>query len=73
MTDPDHDYIPAGQKSVRSDTGELKRDWKRGIQTIDTPRTQAVSGRIGGKVLELKNATLPVQHRQCGGRAFEHR
>ena len=58
MTDPNHDHIPAGQTSVRSDTGELTRDWKAGIQTIDTPRTQAVSGWIGGQSLALKDATF---------------
>jgi hypothetical protein len=58
VTDPNHDYIPPGQSFVRSDTGELARNWKAGIQTIDTPRTQAVSGWIGGKTLELKDATF---------------
>ena len=58
LTDPDHDHIPAGQTTVRSDTGELTRNWKPGIQTINTPRTQAVSGWIGGKSLGLKDATF---------------
>jgi hypothetical protein len=58
VTDPDHDFIPAGQTTVRSDTGELARDWKEGILTIDTPRTQAVLGWIGGKPLSLKDATF---------------
>ena len=49
VTDPDHDFIPEGQSFVRSDTGELMRDWEKGIHTIDSPRTQAVSGWIGGK------------------------
>ena len=43
---------------VRSDTGELARNWTEGIQTIDTPRTQAVSGWIGGKALALKDASF---------------
>jgi hypothetical protein len=29
---------------VVSDTGELTRDWKKGLLLIDTPRTQAFSG-----------------------------
>jgi hypothetical protein len=58
VTDPNHDFIPPAQSSVRSDTGELTRSWREGIQTIDTPRTQAVSGWIGGKALELKDATF---------------
>ena len=58
LTDPDHDHIPPGQTLVRSDTGELVRNWTEGVQTIDTPRTQAVSGWIGGKALALKDASF---------------
>ena len=58
LTDPDHDHIPAGQMVVRSDTGELTRGWKAGIQTINTPRTQAASGWIGGKIVTLMDATF---------------
>jgi hypothetical protein len=58
ITDPDHDFIPAGQDFVKSDTGELLRNWKYGIQTINSPRTQAVSGSIGGKMLKLGAATF---------------
>jgi hypothetical protein len=43
---------------VTSDTGELARNWKEGIETIDTPRTQAVNGWVGGKTLELKDASF---------------
>jgi hypothetical protein len=58
LTDPDRDMIPAGQTFVRSDTGELTRDWKEGVLTIDTPKTQAVVGWIGGKALKLGAATF---------------
>jgi hypothetical protein len=58
VTDPHHDYLPAGQSWVTSDTGELTRNWKQGVQTIDTPRTQAVSGWIGGRRLTTKDATF---------------
>ena len=58
LTDPDHDFIPAGQAFVRSDTGELLRNWKYGIQTIDTPKTQAVSGWIEGKTLKTRDASF---------------
>jgi hypothetical protein len=63
VTDPNHDFIPEGESQVRSDTGELSRSWKEGIQTIDTPRTQAVSGWIGGKLLETKDATFQFKTR----------
>ena len=58
VTDPQHDFIPAGQSGVTSDTGELTRNWKEGIETIDTPKTKAVSGWIGGKTLKLKDASF---------------
>jgi hypothetical protein len=58
VTDPDHDFIPAGQAFVRSDTGELLRNWKYGIQLIDTPKTQAISGWIEGKTLKTKDASF---------------
>ncbi|HZW29441.1 MAG TPA: hypothetical protein VFF52_01975 [Isosphaeraceae bacterium] len=58
VTDPDRDFIPQGQSWVRSDTGELARDWELGIQTVDSPRTQAVSGWIGGKTLQTRDATF---------------
>lgn len=32
---------------LKSDTGELWRDWKIGVGTIDTPRTQAAYGLLG--------------------------
>ena len=65
VTDPNHDFIPKGQSFVRSDTGELVRDWKQGIQTIDTPKTQAVAGWIGGKTLELSEATIQIDTRKA--------
>ncbi len=65
VTDPNHDFIPKGQSFVRSDTGEVLRSWKYGIQTIDTPKTQAVSGWIGGKTLRLSDATIRVDTHKC--------
>ena len=65
VTDPDHDHIPAGAAVVRSDTGELARNWTEGVQTIDTPRTQAVSGWIGGKALALKDASFQFKTRKA--------
>ncbi len=62
VNDPYHDFIPAGQSFVRSDTGELLRNWKYGIATIKTPKTQAASGWIGGKTLDLGDATVRVDN-----------
>ena len=62
ITDPNHDFIPAGQSFARSDTNELMHSWKYGIQTIDTPRTQAVSGWVGKKMLKLADSTIQVEN-----------
>ena len=65
VTDPNHDFIPPGQWFVRSDTGELIRNWKHGIQTIDTPKTQAASGWIGGKTLKLGDVKIQIDTRKA--------
>ncbi len=56
IDDLDRDMLPEGASEIRSDTGELARDWTRGIQIINTPKTQAVSGWIGGRDLETTDA-----------------
>jgi len=60
VADIDRDFIPAGQGAVRSDTGELTRRWDPGYQTIDTPRTQAAHGWIGGRRIALAGVTFNV-------------
>jgi hypothetical protein len=60
VADLDRDFVPAGGSVVRSDTGELVRDWVRGVQTIDTDRTQAAHGWIGGTKIELKHVSVDV-------------
>ncbi len=65
LTDPDHDFIPAGQAFVRSDTGELLRNWKYGIQTIDTPKTQVVSGWIEGKTLKTHDVSFLFNNKKA--------
>ena len=68
--DADHDFIPAGQTFVESDTKELKRDWEKGIHTINTDKSQVISGWVGGESITLqdthfamttKNAVVAVQ------------
>ncbi len=65
LTDPNHDHIPADATEVRSDTGELVRNWNAGIQTINTPRTQAINGWIGGKNLVLKDSSFQFRTRKA--------
>ncbi len=60
ITDAQGDYIPAGQTYVVSDNGEVTRDWVRGIQLIDTARSQAAIGWIGGHRLRLTGLEIQV-------------
>jgi hypothetical protein len=56
----DRDFIPAGRSFVESDTGQLRRDWVKGVQTIDTEGTQAAQGWLGGETIELKQAAFRI-------------
>ena len=60
ITDPQHDFIPPGQNFVCSDTGEICRDWKKGIFTLDTKHSQMTSGWLGGKKVVLKDITVQL-------------
>jgi len=53
VTDPGRSFLAAGATQVASDTGELVRSLLGGYQLIDTPRTQAASGWIGGRAIDL--------------------
>jgi hypothetical protein len=51
--DPDQSLLDADASESTTDTGELKRNWKQGLYTINTPRTQAVTGWVGGESISL--------------------
>ena len=57
---PQEAQIPAGASELVSDSGELKRNWDKGLFTIDTPRTQAAMGRIGGMKIHLSGVEIAV-------------
>jgi len=52
--------IPLDSTQVVSDSGELRRNWKEGVFTIDTPRTQAAMGWIGGKTITLADVQVEL-------------
>ncbi len=60
VSDLDRDFIPAGQTYVESDTRELRRDWRKGIHTINTAKTQAASGWLGGETIELDQVQIEL-------------
>ena len=53
--DMNKSMLPVNQNYIISDTGEVKRDWKKGIMTINTPKSQLVMGRIGGGKIKLND------------------
>jgi len=55
--------MPVDDQEATSDTGELRRDWGRGIYTINTPMTQAALGWIGGSHIQLPAIDLQLQTR----------
>jgi hypothetical protein len=70
ITDPALSLVAANATEVVSDSGNLRRNWELGIFTIDTPRSQAAMGAIGGRNIRLQdvrvaagtaNATVAVQ------------
>jgi len=65
ITDPTLSVIDKNAKEAVSDTGELRRNWDRGTYTINTPRTQAAMGWIGGKRLSLDDVEIAVTTRNA--------
>ena len=70
IADPKQSLVSTDADEAVSDTGELRRNWEQGSYTINTPRTQAAMGWIGGKKISLadvdiaaitRNATVAVQ------------
>ncbi|MGB4811288.1 MAG: cellulase family glycosylhydrolase [Methylophilaceae bacterium] len=74
FSDPNKSLLPADAQEVtyenKAGNTAIKRNWDKGYSTIDTPRTQAAMGWIGGEQLKLndveissttRNATIVVQ------------
>ena len=70
ITDYRKSMINPSATSITNDTGELYRNWKLGIYTIDTKQSQAVMGWVGNEQIRLTsalfrldtpNATVAVQ------------
>jgi hypothetical protein len=59
--DPDQSLLDANASESTTDTGELKRNWNQGVYTIDTPRSQAATGWIGGESISLGNIKVQVK------------
>ncbi|MGC4032793.1 MAG: cellulase family glycosylhydrolase [Tepidisphaeraceae bacterium] len=60
ITDANYDALGQDADEAVSDTGQLKRNWGDGVFTINTPRTQAAVGWIGGKEITLGDVTFKL-------------
>jgi hypothetical protein len=69
-SDPNKSLLPANSQEVTFENTALKRNWDKGYSTIDTSRTQAAIGWIGGQKFVLndieinattRNASIVVQ------------
>ena len=60
IIDANEDHIPANQSFVESDTQELKRDWGKGIHTINTEKSQVISGWVGGESIDLDDVNFAI-------------
>ena len=65
IADPGQSQISAVDSEVVSDSGELRRNWVEGTFTINTPRTQAAMGWIGGKTVVLADVEIAVMTRNA--------
>ncbi|OEC35038.1 hypothetical protein SAMN05216600_11318 [Pseudomonas cuatrocienegasensis] len=60
INDPRQSLLNAGASESTTDTGELKRNWRKGIYTINTARTLAATGWIGGESIVLGALNIQV-------------
>ncbi len=60
IADLDRRMLAADSHSVRSDTGELERDWQRMRFVADTPRSQLAEGLLGERPIELGDVELRI-------------
>jgi hypothetical protein len=57
--------IEVSATEVLSDTGELRRNWAKGIYTINTLRTQSAMGWIGNEPVILPDVKFDIRTRNA--------
>jgi Cellulase (glycosyl hydrolase family 5) len=65
ITDPDQSLIDANAGGVVAAGGEIAHNWADGLYTINTSRTQAATGWIGGKEIALHDVTIAAATRNA--------
>ena len=79
VTNKNQNFIPDGQDFVRSDTGELTRNWIDGIYTVNSDKSQIAMGWIGGKsivlddiIVDFKNVNAAIAVQSLDGYAINN-
>lgn len=65
ISDPAEALIAADATVIDSDNGELQRDWGNGVFTVNTPFAKVATGWIGGRTLDLGEASIRVTTRNA--------
>jgi len=65
FSDPNTSFLETAATQSVSDTGELSRNWRDGVFTINTPFTQAAAGNIGGRTLKLGDTEIRADTTDC--------
>ena len=65
IKDPEQPLIDPAASEIKSDSDELRRNWELGIFTINTARTQAATGWIGGRSIALTDVTFDISTRNA--------
>lgn len=65
IKDLNQSTIAGNATEVLSDTGEIRRNWAKGIYIINTPRTQSAMGWIGNEPLALKDVEIDLSTRNA--------
>lgn len=60
VQDPNADLAASDDGQLCAATGEFCRDWRNGVFTVDTARSQIASGWIGGRTIKLGNVSFDI-------------
>lgn len=58
LREPGRPVLPPTATEAVTDTGQLTRNWAEGTYTINTPRTRAALGWIGGRTVNLPDVEM---------------
>ena len=58
VTDPDATFLDRGTDQIMSDTGQIRRDFRRGLYTVDSPNSQLAAGSLAGGRIDLSSISL---------------